>query len=330
VTAITGDQGWIVCAVFNPNTRRTGLWWGRDRKHYPSIETPNPLIWHGPIIISAVDLFVTALHATTSLANNELWLLVASMPYNGSAIPPWGTANPDLTYFTLPLVGSPLSDLSTAGLHRYASGAGLGNWQPYSRLESLATTGGDKAARKIVYQDAVGSRGLEAASGTGVTVYSRSDPATGAASWGTGTNVAVSPVQTISPAVEVAGHKLQYRIDFFAPQGGATPPKVPIVDSFRRAWWRVVSSFRVLLLEVSFGDRVPGRSGAQSDVFDPELTLERLKALTESGRTVLRVGSDRRYACKLRQVLDTTYEQTDGPYGVRATTKLQVAVLEAL
>lgn len=325
VTNISLDQNWIVSSVFNPNTLRTGIWWSRDRKHYPGVETANPLIHHGPIITSTGNQFVTTTEIVTDLTTNVMQLWVASIAYSASTL---YTGAPTLTYFTLPAMGSPLSDLLTSGNHKFANGAGGGAWQPYSRLYGLPKTWGDKNSKKIIYLNNYGTRGLDVATSTKLTTYGRADPAPGSTAWGTGVDVTTGPVQALTPATTTTGYKLERRVDFFAPNGASTPPKVPVLDAERIDAWRVVPAFPVYTLDVQYGSAVSDLYGGTDDgAIDDTYITALLEELTRSDRTVMRLPTDSRRSVKLRQVMDVTVVYKGSRRQV--TARLQIADLGA-
>lgn len=324
VSCLSLDQGWIVAAVFNPNTQRTGIWWGRDRKHYPKVDTPNPMVWHGPLIHSTGNQFVTSMQMVTNLYTSQLELWVGSIGYNGSTL---FTGLPTLTYFTLPIIGQPLSDLLTGGRHKFADGGagGVGAWQPYSHLHSSPKALGDSNSKKIIYQTQVASRGLNPSTSTRADLYVRADPAPGSIAWGVGVAVTAGPTQAITPTATTAGYQLGYRIDLFSPLGAATPPQIGVLDAVRIDAWRVVPSFPVLDLDVQYGPGASDLYNGEEDTFNVERIGALLKGLTESDRTALRMPDDNRYTVKLRQVKNAVTEYVGGKKRVTAT--LQAAVL---
>lgn len=122
-TCLTSDQGWVVAAVWSPNTNTAGIFWGKDARHFPSdvqSRTLNPLIWHGPIVHTQGNYRVMRMHVSGLGTQLKLWI---------SALSSLGV--PALSYVSLPSGGNPLQDLMSAGPHRYADGAGVGIWQPY-------------------------------------------------------------------------------------------------------------------------------------------------------------------------------------------------------
>src|SRR5581483_10596501 len=172
---------------------------------------------------------------TAAIANDDLRLFVAGFQDN---LPPV------VFWVSLPVAGSPIQDLTSGGKHRYAQGLG-GAQQGLAYLKLLPETWDDKASLKILHQHAVGSRGLDAPSGTKLALEARADPSPGSSTWPVFTDITTSPVQTITPATVTSGNKIERRISFISPQGAATPPKVAVLDSVRTTAWRAVPAFSV-------------------------------------------------------------------------------------
>lgn len=317
-TALASDQGWVVAAFFNPNTLRAAIWWGKDRRHFPGVETGNPMVWHGPAIVSNNNQWVTKMRPRWDHLNNALRLWVGSIPYDATATNFIGGA-PAWTWFSLPVSGQPLSDMLTSGAFKFATGSTTGNWMPYNRLYSRSSTWGDKNSKKILHQFAAGNRGVSAADQATIRIFQRADPLPGSTTWGAGVDITTGVTQTIEPSATTSGHKLEWRADFFAVNGAASPPKVGLLDAVRWTAWRVAPAFRVLTLTVEY---------PTEDGWDPEQIKTYLKDLTESTRTTLRMPNDRRYTVKLRQVLDSTETLApDSQYGKVIQTRVQLAVL---
>lgn len=318
-TAMTGDQGWLVAAFFNPLSQRASIWWGKDRKYFPGVDTANPLVWHGPEIVSNTNQFVTAMRTVADLTNNVLRLWVAATPYGAGAI---GTSTPSATWFTLPMVGQPLSELMTSSTYRFATGSSTGNWQPYNRLLSMPYTWGDKNSKKIIHELAAGNRGVSAADGATLRVFQRADPTPGSTNWGSGVDITTPVTQTIEPTTTTSGYKLEYRVDFFATNGAASPPKVGVLDAVRWTAWRVAPAFPVLTITVEYPEH--------DSQWSPEQIKAYLEELTESTRTTMRLPNDKRYRVKLRQVLDSERILDGGEsYQEKIRSKIQIALLGA-
>ncbi len=321
-TAIAEDQGWLLPAFYNPITHRSSIWYGIDRQAV-NTPSPNPLIWHGPEIVSNQDLRIWAMKATSLGAGGGMRLWIAAQRGDG-VVPPW------VGYVSVPLQGTPLSDLMSSGLHRFARGNGTDAFNAAPALYSLPETWKDKAATKIIYQNTFGSRGLDVASGTKLTTYTRADPDPGSTAWGAGVDVTAGPTQSVTPAVVTSGHKLEYRVDFVSPSGTATPAKVGVLDAVRREAWRIVTAFRVYDLDVELGDGIWRLDNNQDDTFSPEQRIAQIKAMTETGKITLRLRDNSRWTVKLRQVMDIEHHYGEGTYGQRVRARIQVALLAQL
>lgn len=318
VTAMTTDQGWLVASVFDTTTRTSSVFYGKSREQL-GIESPNPMIWHGPLVYFLSDYRVTRMRTSALAGDLRLW--IASIGDN--------SGTPRLSWVSRPLAGTTLQDQYAGGAHRVTTGAAGGTLQPYARMYGLKPTWDDKASKKDLHQHVVGTRGLHAASGTKLTVYTRADPDPGSATWGTGDDVTTGPTQTITPTTVTSGYALQQRIDFFAPDGGATPPKIPYLDSLRTTAWKTAPASNVLTLTVTYGDGVTDRYGGRDESWTPDSITAGLVALT-GARTVYRDPHDARWNVRLRQVLDRVETVgTGGPYNKRVTARLQLLVIGA-
>ena len=318
-SALATDQGWLVNATYSQITGQASIWYGVDRQK-AGIDSPNPLVWHGPEIQGNQDLFVWKMRATTLGAAGGMRLWIAATP-GASAGGPW------LGYVSVPVNGSPIQDLAASGVHRFATGSGSGAWNATSSIRSMPLSGADKGANKIIHTATYGTRGLDVASGTKLTTYLRGDPAVGSTSWGTGSDVTVDPTTSVTPATTTAGHKIEWRANFVSPSGTATPAKVGLLDAVRIEWWRIVTAFRVYTLDVEIGDHVYNRENGTDATKSPEEIVTLLKALTEAGKTTLRLPDDSRWSIKLRQVLDIQHTYGSGTYGQTMRCRLQVALI---
>lgn len=318
-TAMCVDQGWLVNATYNDSTLRAAIWYGRDRQ-IVGVETPNPLVWHGPEIFGSEDYLVTAMLPSDVgfTAGRKLW--IAASPYNVPG-PAW------LGYVSLPLAGAPVDDLISGGLHRFATGSGSGTWNATSRLHLLDEGFGDRTSLKILHQHAMETRG-PLSSTTKMTLETRADAAPGSTTWTTSDDITASPQQSVTPATVVSGYRIGRRISFVNPSGGATPPIVGVLDAMRTTAWKVQPSFGVRVLEVEYGDGVADQSGGtqRAETFDPDWISEQLLALPAAGRTTLRDRQGKRWTVHVEQVLDRTETLADGTYGktVRAQMELNV------
>ncbi len=219
-----------------------------------------------------------------------------------------------------------MDDLVSVGRHNYASGSGAGTWNTISSIRSLPIDGGDVAATKIINTQAYSTRGMDAASGTRLDTYTRADAAPGSTAWGSASQVTTGPTQTITPTVVTSGKKIQWRVDFVNPSGVYPGQKVGVLDAVRIETWRIATAFRVLHLDVSYGDDPYGSDTTRS----PDQITQALKDLTESGRTTLRLpASDSRWVVKQFQVLDIVETLTPGAgtYGKSVKARIVLAAL---
>lgn len=324
ITAMCPDQSWIVASVFETTTRTSNVFWGKPREHL-GIDSPNPLIWHGPLLRYESDYRVTKLRTSALSGGLRLW--IASIGDTS------GTPT-RLSWMSLPLAGTTLQDQVAGGSHRVTTGSAGGTLQPYARLYSLKKTAGDKASRKDLQAHVVGTRGLDIPSGTKLTVYNRADAAPGSTSWGSGTDITAGPVQTVTPSAVTAGYSTEQRIDFFAPNGGATPPIIPYLDSIRNTFWRIAPDAQVRTVTVAYGDGVPNRAGTQDSTYDPDTISGWLAALMSNGtRTTARQPDveNRRWTVRVRQSFprETTIG-TGGRWGKSVTATLQLVKVAEL
>lgn len=322
-TAICIDQGRVVDAIYNPTKQKTYIFWGTDR-NVARINAPQPLVWHGPKVIFSVDCKVTRMWTSGLAGDLRLW--IASQSTGTTA---------RLDWVSLPLTGSSLQDLVSGGTHRFCTGATGNIVQPWCRLESLPDSYGDKSQQHILFEHTIGSPGpladdVGGVAGTKLTFNTRADPnMAGSPAYTTvSPDVTHSPTQTLTPSATVQGHKIQYRVDFFSPNGGATPPVPAILDSVQTLRWDVANALQVRTLGIEYGDGVPNIAGAEDQEIAPDDKTAVLKLLTEAGRVTLRDRQDQRWTVKFRQVLDGGEELIDGGFWKkRVSRKLQVAVL---
>ncbi len=229
---------------------------------------------------------------------------------------------------SLPRSGSTLQDQSVGGPHRVTTGVVGGNVQPHSRMIRLKNTWDDKAAKKDLHQHVVGSRGLDAAYGSKLTVYNRADPVPGSTSWGTGVDVTAGPIQTVTPSTPTIGYSVEQRIDFQALFGGATPVQIPYLDSLRTTAWKIAPSSNVISLVVEYGDGVTNLENGRDESRSPDQITAQLDALMGS-RTVIRDRQDNRRNVRVRQVLNRVETLGEGTFGKRVSATLQLHDLGA-
>lgn len=320
-TAMFTDQGYLGAAILNPTTGKTGIFWGIDRD-IVGVKTRNPLAWYGPEVTVNYDYKVT--RAMTSGAAQDLRLWIAAQSIS--------TGYPILGWASLPIAGSPLQDLISAGPHRFCTHLGYGIWQPYAYMvlsDRVPTGEGDPIATSNILQYSLATRGLDGNSGanTRLVVESRADPAPGYTAWPTGQTVSIPPLQTIFPSGPVTGQVLEDRITFYSPLGTATPAKVAVLDAVRRDVWKTVPTVGTVITEVEYGSGVLNLHGHEDDR-DPDVVSATLIALTTAGRVTLRDRQDKRWTSVLNQILDRTASLTDtGTYGKQVRAKIEVRLL---
>lgn len=312
-TAMAVDQGWLVAAIYNPSTTRTYVCWGKDRTIL-GIDSPNPLIWHGPELVLAADYKITRMWTTGLGGGLRLWCSATSVAGNGLLV----------FWLSLPLSGTPLQDLISGGPHRFCTGTAVSTFlQPYSYLELLPLTWDDPLS-VIVYRHAFGSKGLS--STTKLTLQVAADPAPGAITYPSGTDVTTSPIQNVLPTA-VSGSVIWRKITFTSPSGGATPPLVPILDAIRTDAWMIAPVATTLPLAVRYGGGVLGLDNQESDR-DPDWVTDQLVTLTVSAPTTIRTKDNRRFTVKIASVLDAEAEWNDGvKYGKTVTARCRATVL---
>jgi hypothetical protein len=323
-TALAVDQGFLVDAIYSPSQGQSAIFWGKDRQTL-GIETPNPLVWYGPEVVSATATVVTHLRVAspTVVPGLSSWVLWVAAWDVSQANPP------TLHQISLPSAGSPLSDLLTNGSHRFATGSGTEIWQRECRLHLLPEPFGDTVSNKFLHQHGFATRGLDPATGIKLVLETRADAAPGSISWTTSNDVTVSPQQDVAPSNPVAGHRIERRISFLSPQGRATPAKVGVLDAVRTTAFKVVPDFSVRSLQVEYGAGVVNLDNVDDGSTDrsPDWISDQLTQLTRFGRTTLRDRADQRWTVVLSQVLDRVETLHDGPGGKSVLARLEVVVL---
>lgn len=324
-TAFCTDQGYVVAALHEPTQKVSSIWWGLDQ---PSEGSRNPMTWYGPEFFTSVDYRITRIKTSGAAGDLRLWIALQSVA--GSA--------PIVLYQSLPIAGSPIQDLLVAGAMKFSTGNGpSGFFQPYSRLSLLPETFGDEISTKVLDRNGVGTRGLSVnattladdGNGTKLTVYSRADPEPSSTAWGTGVDVTQWPSQTVLPAAATSGHRLETRVDFLSPQGGASTPKIGVLTALRREVWRAAPTFSVIRPTVEYGGGVPDLHGT-FDERDPDTVTATLLAMAASGRVTLRDRQDKRWTVHVEQVAARKHAYHGvGPHGKSVTTQLEITIVGA-
>jgi hypothetical protein len=315
--------GGILMATYAPIVGRSLIYWGIDRTTVGTIETPNPLIWHGPFAVSDLALVATRMHVTAAGDDAQITKLwVAAWPTSQ-------VDQPTLAWISLPSPGGALQDLRVSGGHTFANGAGTGSWQDFSQLHMLPTTVGDKGSDKEIYQITVGSLGLGSpTAATKLDVYTRADPTPSTTTWGTPVAVTSGPTADITPVI-TSGNKLQTRVDFFSPSGAASPPKPAILDSIRTTYWRTAPDVNTWTFSVEYGPGVPDlqNSDWRNQGRDVNWYTDQLIAMCRSGRITMRDRQNRRWSVKLKQALPRRSSTVEAEYGRITRARITVALL---
>lgn len=318
VTAMTTDQGWLPTAVFDTTTRTSSIFYGKSRETL-GIESPNPMIWHGPLVYFLSDYKVTRMRTSALAGDLRLW--IASIGDNSGTV--------RLSWVSRPLAGTTIQDQRAGGAHRVTTGVAGGTLQPYSRIYGLRQTWDDKASRKDLHQHVVGTRGLSVTYGSKLTVYNRADADPGSTTWGTGVDVTTGPVQTIAPSTVLTGYSLEQRIDFQALFGGSDPPVIPYLDSLRTTAWKIAPTSNVVTLAVEYGEGVLNLQNGYDGSLSPDQITAQLEALAGT-RTVMRDRFDNRRTIRVRQVLNRIETLHEYGYGKTVKAMLQVHDLGAV
>lgn len=322
-TAFATYLGGLLVATFSAPLSSAGIFWGVPRE-INGVETPNPMVWHGPYAVSQPGVDVTKMHVTSTdntPSSTRLWVAV----FPNTQVDP-----PTLSWISLPSPSGAMADIRGGGGHTFATGAGSGMWNRTCQLWGLANTFKDKGSVKEIYQHTVGSRGLGTPAGTKLTIYSRSDPAPASVAWGTGRDITVGPTEDSTPAV-TRGNKIETRIDLFSPGGTASPPKPAILDSLRTTVWRTAPDLDTWTFDVIYGDGVYGLSNGHwpSQSRDVTWTTNALIAMCRAGRLTMRDRQGQRWSVKLKHVLEREASHHDGIYGKTMRARITVAVLGA-
>lgn len=323
VTAMTVDQGWLVAATYNDRTARAAIWYGRDRQIL-GVDTPNPLVWHGPEIVGNEDYLVTAMLTSDVGFTGGAKLWIAASPYNVPG-PAW------LGYVSIPQAGAPVDELLNGSTHRFATGSGSGTWNATSRLHLLDEGFGDRVSKKILHKHGFQTRGPLSAT-TKLTFETRADAAPGSTTWTTSDDVTASPQQEITPATVVSGYRIGRRISFVNPSGTATPPVVGVLDAVRTTAWLVQPDVTIRVLEVEYGDGVADAHGGtqHAEMLDPDTITQHLIDLTRAAPTTIRDRQGKRWRVRVEQVLDRSETLASGTWGKTVAARLELSVIEQL
>jgi hypothetical protein len=239
---------------------------------------------------------------------------------------------PEIVWLSLPVSGAPIADLISEGKHRYASGLGVGTWNPTCTLRSMPYDWGDQNSYKFVYQVSVAARGLtDTVPSTFIRSWLRADPPLGSVSYSGPEETNQNGSQSYTPDAVTNGYKLDIRLDLFSPNGQSTPPEAAVLDAYRITSWRVAPSVRVLTIDIEYGDGVTDLYGTGDGAHHPDDIKELLTVLTRFGTTTMRDPVGRRWTVKLRQVIDSQETfGTGGPWGKRVRSRIQVGILAVL
>ncbi len=320
-TALIADQGCVVAAMYNPTTKRTGVFWGRDRS-IVGIESPNPLIWWGPELTINADYQIKRMHTSFMTGDRRIWIAAQSVV----------GLTPVMAWASLPTAGAPIDDLLSGGPHRYHTHSGSGIFNPSCSLELLPDAAIDRANLSIVNETTYITRGLHAASGTKLTVYERAATDPSSTAWGTGTDVTTGATASV-PATTLQGNLIQTRIDFINPSGSATPPRVGVLDAVRRTSWMIVPDARIKVLDIEYGDGVLMLENAswKNLGVSPDWVTDQIEMLVTHGRTTLRDPWDSRQTVKVLQSLDRVETITEqGDHQKHVAARLKIAVVDDL
>jgi hypothetical protein len=325
-TALATYAGGVLNATYTTIPGKPAVFWGKDRSVL-GIETPNPLVWHGPFIIGATETVITRM---------LVWSTDATPSMTRLYLAAWSTdqvSQPTLSYVSMPSIGGAMQDLKSAGGsgHTFATGTSMGLWQPYCRIYGMAQTAKDKASVKHIHQLSIGSRGLADPAGTKLVAYVRADPSPSSTDWGTGTDIPTGPSYDITPAT-TSGHKLETRIDFFSPGGGLAPPKPAILDAIRATVWRIAPDLDTWTFDVEYGEGVLDRFNTPwtSQGRDVDWHTDALIAMARADRVIMRDRQDARWSVKVKHYLPRVSTLNDGMYGRTTTARITVALLGRL
>lgn len=318
-TAVCHDQGAIRLAIHNPTTHTSAIYRGVPRE-IVNVDAPQPFVWTGPEFHWSADYKVTRMIVTAPVSTGDMRLWAASQSVAG------GTAR--ITWFHIPISGSSLDDLISGGPMKFATGTGSGAdpfTQQLTRLELLPDTWDDKASNKILYQIDVSSEGpLDA--NTKLTLQARADPAPSSTSYTSLGDITASPTQSKTLPSVTQGHKTQLRVDFFAPNGTASTPTVPVLDSLRELAWKAVPSVRVVNLPVRYGDGVG--PDERSSERDPDTITGQLETATGSTTVTYRTRTSLKWTAKLDQVMPVRESlHNGGTWGKTVHAQLQLNLL---
>lgn len=318
LTASCTDQGWYVGAFFNPTTAKSYVYWGKDRETL-GVETPNPLVWHGPEVHTLSDYKITRMKVSGLTGDLRLWLCAQSV----------AGSTPIIEFVSIPLAGSPIQDIASGGSQRFLGTSTIFNVG--TRLHALPDPWDDQASIKYVHETTFSTRGINEADGTMMSVYHRADASPGLLldGWGSATEIDESPTYTTSPATEVSGHRIEMRVDWSVPQGNATPPKIAILDEIRSTVWRIVPTFQVIQLPFEVGDGVWSISGATSEQ-DLEDIKEALVDVTRIGRTRVRDPQNQQWEVKVGQVLSLKDVYHEDSRNRTVTGSLELSVIRKI
>lgn len=301
VPAMCTEHGWLVAFVYNPNTEKSYMCYGR-RKENISNDEENPLTWHGAEAV--FDAATT--HARTIQPTNgdpsylSVWTVIDAVVHNYKV--------------SIPDYGSPYQDLLNGGSHQFAPEFAI-----YYPDGWHAPTSRRVLYRTDIHADRLGGTGQ-------ISVYANRnhEELAGEKVWVEEGTSYTNPRETfVSPNATSSG---SYNIDFkITGQGEATDPPVfralaPYADVNRE-------QSKVYTVQCWVAANQSLRNGSQSSQ-DPEVVIEQLWNLISEQATPVDAIGPKNQELTLQFLPNVFHvearENRDGKYGNRVTMAFRV------
>lgn len=317
-TALATNNGWLLAAVYNPDTGTVYIGRGKDRNAL-KVDCPNPVVWHFaehailPSEENAQWVYCNAMKVAGPVSAGGLYRFTTNL-WMGLSYSVSGTRYVALDYAPLPAAGGPLSVMASGGTYEAVPSATLyltaQNWDD------------DQANKSVRRYDILGSR-LSAT--RTVQLYSRPDgdptTLTDQSTW-TSQGIATSDATSITPTTAALGRSIGLQAVLTTPSPYTSPP---ILNSLapRAAVRREVFDVRYVWVVM---ERDYPLVDGQPDASDPDSTFDTITALQSQPAVTYVDEQSRSYQVLVEQGLQ--YDRTQvAELDWRTVVRLELSVV---